>query len=176
MDIPILSNFIEGLKLFFSSKRLRWLTLLFFIGAVTITIVERIAYWTDIIDRVAIIIGAIFPTFFMITAFLSLLGLARFVADDESYSKSLTYTIVWTIVSVVVLVLMTVFTPALLNFLFIGVAFLGWIGFQSFFSTRTALGFAESVDIENRSSLVRFLYMIIYFLNYLVIVGAFFFT
>ncbi|TET09728.1 MAG: hypothetical protein E3J86_07355 [Candidatus Thorarchaeota archaeon] len=176
MDIPIFSNFIEGLKLFFSSKRLRWLTLLFFIGAVTITIVERIAYWTFIIDRVAIIIGAIFPTFFMITAFLSLLGLARFVADDESYSKSLTYTIVWTIVSVVVLVLMTVFTPALLNFLFIGVAFLGWIGFQSFFSTRTALGFAESVDIENRSALVRYLYMIIYFFNYVVIVGALIFT
>ncbi len=176
MEIPILTNFIDGLKLFFSSKRLKWLSLIFLIGAVSIYIFERILFWTDLIDGLAIILGATFPTFFMLTAFMSILGLARFVADDESYVRSFIFTIIWLVISVIVLALMTVFAMAVLSFLFIGVAFLGWIGFQSFFSTRTALGFAESVDIEDRSVLTRFLYMAIYFLNYIIIIGAFIFT
>ena len=176
MDIPILTNFIEGLRLFFSSKRLKWLTLMFFIAAVTITLLERIVFLSNFIGTPVVVVGAIFPTFFMLAAFVSLLGLVRFVADEESYMKSLIYTVVWSVVSIIVLVLMVTFAFSLLAFLFIGVAFLGWIGFQSFFSTRTALGFAESVDIENRSAIVRFLYIAIYFFNYVVVVGSFFFT
>jgi hypothetical protein len=176
MDIPMLTNFKDGLKLFFSSKRLRWLTLIFFLGAVSIYIFERILYWTEILDGLAIVVGGIFPTFFMLTAFFSLLGLARFVADDDSYAKSFLFTIIWLVISIVVLLLMSAYAFGILSFLFVGVAFLGWIGFQSFFSTRTALGFAESVDIEDRSALVRFLYMAIYFLNYIIIIGAFVFT
>ncbi|MFW9767663.1 MAG: hypothetical protein ACFFEM_02495 [Candidatus Thorarchaeota archaeon] len=176
MDIPVLTNFVDGLKLFFSSRRLRWLTLLFFVAALTITILERIVYLTYLVGTPVVVIGAIFPTFFMLAAFVSLLGLARFVVDDESYMRSLIYTAVWAVISIIVLVLMVTFTPGLLAFLFIGVAFLGWIGFQSFFSTRTALGFAESVVIEDRSAIVRFLYMAIYFFNYIIVVGSFIFT
>ncbi|MFX1482596.1 MAG: hypothetical protein ACFFCP_05330 [Promethearchaeota archaeon] len=176
MDVPIITKFIEGLKLFFSSKRLKWLTLVFLIAAVTITLLERLAYSLFIIGTPVVVIGAIFPTFFMLAALLSLFGLARFVADEESYSKSFIYTAVWSVISVIVLVLMVTFAFGVLAFLFIGVAFLGWIGFQAFFATRTALGFAESVAIEDRSALVRFLYMLIYFFNYAVIIGAFIFT
>jgi hypothetical protein len=149
---------------------------MFFIAALTITILERIVTLSYFVGTPAVVVGAIFPTFFMLAAFLSLLGLARFVADEESYTKSFIYTAIWSVVSIVVLVAMSVFAFALLAFLFIGVAFLGWIGFQSFFSTRTALGFAESVDIEDRSVLVRFLYMAIYFFNYIFVIGAFAFT
>ncbi|MHA1948401.1 MAG: hypothetical protein ACW987_00925 [Candidatus Thorarchaeota archaeon] len=155
---------------------MKWLTLMFFIAALTITILERIVTLSYFVGTPAVVVGAIFPTFFMLAAFLSLLGLARFVADEESYTKSFIYTAIWSVVSIVVLVAMSVFAFALLAFLFIGVAFLGWIGFQSFFSTRTALGFAESVDIEDRSVLVRFLYMAIYFFNYIFVIGAFAFT
>jgi hypothetical protein len=176
MDIPVLTNFVDGLKLFFSSRRLRWLTLLFFVAAITITLLERIVYLSFLVGTPVVVIGAIFPTFFMLAAFISLLGLARFVVDEESYMKSLIYTAVWAVISIIVLVMMVTFTPGLLAFLFVGVAFLGWIGFQSFFSTRTALGFAESVVIEDRSAITRFLYMAIYFFNYIIIVGSFIFT
>ena len=45
MDIPVLTNFIDGLKLFFASKRLKWLTLIFFIGAFTITIWQNLGFY-----------------------------------------------------------------------------------------------------------------------------------
>lgn len=171
MDIPILTKFIEGLKLFFASKRLKWLTLVFVIGAITITVWENLALMFTPLGGIAIFVGGIFPTFFMITGFLSLLGLARFVADEESYKKSFTYTIIWFVVSFFVLV-MLFFVRPIFNLMFIGVAFLGWIGFQSYFSTRSSLGYAASMDIESQSKIIGLLYGFIYILNYVVIIGA----
>ncbi|MCK5390718.1 MAG: hypothetical protein KAJ36_09515, partial [Candidatus Thorarchaeota archaeon] len=177
MDIPILSNFIEGLKLFFASKRLKWLTLVFVIGALTIIIWENLVLMLPYLPLggIALVVGGVFPTFFLITGFLSLLGLARFVADEESYQKSFIYTIIWFVVSFFVLIMMFFIRP-IFNWMFIGVAFLGWIGFQSYFSTRSSLGYAESVDIESRSKIVGYLYGFIYVLNYAVIIGAFAYT
>ncbi|MCJ7817850.1 MAG: hypothetical protein MUP60_03270, partial [Candidatus Thorarchaeota archaeon] len=98
MDIPILTKFIEGLKLFFASKRLKWLTLVFFVGAITITIWENLVLMFPLVPGLgflALWIGGLFPTFFLVTGFLAFLGLARFVADEESYKKSLLFTFVW---------------------------------------------------------------------------------
>ena len=103
MDIPILTKFIEGLKLFFASKRLKWLTLIFFIGAFTITIWENLALMFSYIPGVsgiALMVGGVFPTYFLVTGFVAFLGLARFVADEESYRKSLLYTFIWIFVSI----------------------------------------------------------------------------
>ena len=130
----MLTKFIEGLKLFFASKRLKWLTLVFVIGAITITVWENLALMFEPLAGVALFVGGVFPTFFMITGFLSLLGLARFVADEESYKRSFFLTIVWFVVSIFVLIMMFFIRP-IFNWLFIGIAFLGWIGFQSYFST-----------------------------------------
>ncbi|TFG26781.1 hypothetical protein EU528_13860 [Candidatus Thorarchaeota archaeon] len=171
MDIPILTNFIEGLKLFFASKRLKWLTLIFLIGAITITIWENLALMFPVLSGVALVVGGVFPTFFLVTGFMAFIGLARFVAHEESYTKSLIYTIIWFVVSFFVLILLFFVRP-IFNWMYIGVAFLGWIGFQSYFSTRSALGYAQSVEIESRSKLVGFLYGFIYILNYVVIWGA----
>ena len=63
MDIPILTKFIEGLKLFFASKRLKWLTLVFVIGAITITVWENLAFMVPALGPIAIFVGGIFPTF-----------------------------------------------------------------------------------------------------------------
>ncbi|MGY5857982.1 MAG: hypothetical protein RTU63_01335 [Candidatus Thorarchaeota archaeon] len=175
MDIPVLSNFIEGLKLFFASKRLRWLTLIFLIGAITITIWENLALLVEPLAGVALVVGGVFPTFFMITGFLALFGLARFVADEESYRKSFIFTIIWFAVSLFALVMMFFIRP-IFNWMFIGVAFLGWIGFQSYFSTRSSLGYAESVAIDSQSKIMGFLYGFLYILNYVVIIGAAIFT
>ncbi len=171
MDIPILTNFIEGLKLFFASKRMKWLTLVFFIGAFTITIWQNLALMFEPLRPIALWIGGVFPTYFLVTGFVALLGLARFVADDESYRKSLLYTFIWIFVSIFVLILLFFIRP-IFNWMYIGVAFLGWIGFQSYFSTRSSLGYAESVTLDSRSKLVGFLFGFIYILNYVVIWGA----
>ncbi len=171
MDIPILTSFIEGLKLFFASKRLKWLTLIFFIGAFTIIIWENLAIIFPGLGLVALVVGGVFPTFFLITGFTAFIGLARFVADEESYRKSLIYTIFWFVASFFVLILLFVVRP-IFNWMFIGVAFLGWIGFQSYFSTRSALGYAESVAIDSQSKLMGYLYGFIYILNYVVVFGA----
>ncbi|MHA1666514.1 MAG: hypothetical protein ACTSW7_03995 [Candidatus Thorarchaeota archaeon] len=175
MDIPILTKFIEGLKLFFASKRLQWLTFVFVIGAITIIVWNNLALMIPALGPIAIFVGGIFPTFFMITCFISLLGLARFVADEESYKRSFFLTIIWFVVSFFVLVMMFFIRP-IFNWMFIGVAFLGWIGFQSYFSTRSSLGYAASMDIESRSKIVGLLYGFIYILNYVVIIGATLYT
>jgi len=175
VDIPVLTNLIDGLKLFFESKRMRWLTLIFLIGAVTITIWQNLAAIFPALGGIALVVGGIFPTFFLVTGFLALLGLARFVADEESYRKSAIFTFIWFIVSIFVLIILFVVRP-IFNWMFIGVAFLGWIGFQSFFSTRSSLSYAETVALDSQSKLMGFLYGFLYLLNYVVVVGAVIFT
>lgn len=171
MEIPMLTNFIEGLKLFFASKRLRWFTIVFFIGAVIITIWESLgAVFAPLAPLV--FSGGVFPIYFMLTSFMSLLGLSRFVASDESYMKSLIYTIIWGVISAFVLIGMVFFTFGLFVIVFVGFTFLGWIVFQSYFATRTSLGFAESVDTGKRSLIVGILYGAIYIFNYAVIIGT----
>ena len=172
MEIPFLTNFIEGLKLFFSSKRLKWFTLVFIIGAFLITIYERITVAFPALQLLTLFAGGIFPTFFMVAAFLSLLGLTRLVADEESYRRSLVLTLTWMAISIVILILMLL-VRTFFNVLFIGIGFLGWIGFQSYFAARNSLGYAEGVKIEKRSKLIGALYGIIYIANYVVIGGAF---
>lgn len=171
LEIPMLTNFIEGLKLFFASKRMRWFSLIFFIGAFIITIWENLGILVPILAPLAFS-GGVFPIYFMLAAFMSLLGLQRFVASDESYMKSFIYTLIWGVISVFVLIGMVWFTFGLFMIVFVGVAFLGWIIFQSYFATRTSLGFAESFDVGKRSLLIGFLYGAIYIFNYIVIVGA----
>jgi hypothetical protein len=173
MDIPVLTNFIDGLKIFFSSRRLKWLTLIFVLGALIITIWERLVFQFSILSGLAALTGGIFPVYFMLAAFISLIGLSKFLADDESYFNSFIMTAIWFVVSGIVLLAFLIFIRPIFNLIFIGVAFLGWIGFQSYFATRTSLTYAKAVVIEDRSWLVRGLYAFVYFLNYAIIVGAF---
>ena len=172
MDIPIISNFIEGLKLFFASRRLRWFTLVFFVGA-TITIIwENVGLILPILAPL-VFAGGIFPIYFMLAAFMSLFGLTRFVVDEESYMKSFIMTAIWGTISAFVLIGMIVLTFGLFVIVFIGIAFFGWISFQSYFATRTSLGFATSVDLGKRSILVGLVFGAIYVFNYIVVIGSF---
>ncbi len=175
MEIPFLTNFIEGLKLFFESKKLRWFALVFFIGAFFINVWERLgALLSDVFPGIALLVfsGGVFPIYFMLVAFISALGLDRFVVSEESYKKSFIYTLIWGVISAFVLIGMVFFIFPFFIFLFVGITFLGWIGFQSYFATRTSLGFAKSVDTGKRSLLMGFLYGAIYIFNYAVVIGA----
>ena len=138
MEIPILTKFIEGLKIFWASKRLRWLTLIFIIGAVVTTILGQLGQWillqnpgnvplASLLTFIVAIGGGVWPVFFLITAFLSLVGLQRYIASEESYKRSFVVFIPWLAVSVVMLFFMVVFTLSLLIVLFFFIAFLGWM-------------------------------------------------
>ncbi len=173
MEIPVLTNFIEGLKLFFASKRLKWITLIFFIGALSIYLLERIiATYFPGASAILTLLGAIFPFFFMITTIVALLGFQRFIASDESYGRSLILTIIWIIVSIVLFIPSVILLFGFLLIL-VFVGFFLWIGFQAYFSTRTSLGIAKSVDIEHRSKMMTVLLWTTNVFNYILLVGSF---
>ena len=94
MEIPILTKFVNGLKLFFASKRLRWLTLIFFIGAALIYTMERLIVFFPGLQSLAIGISALFPYFWMLVTLVSLFGLQRFIGSDESYRRSAFLTVI----------------------------------------------------------------------------------
>jgi hypothetical protein len=169
----MLSDFIEGLKLFFSSRRLRWLTVIFFIGAFVITIWEQLIAMWPLLTVLGLLSSGIFPGFFMVTAIVSFLGLGRFVADEESYFKSFIMTVIWMAIAGILMLTLVIFVQILYQIIFIVIAFLGWVVFQSYFATRSSLSYAESVTIEDRSALVRALFVFIHLLNYFVIVASF---
>jgi hypothetical protein len=173
MEIPILTRFNEGLRLFFSSRRLRWLTLIFVIGAVAATIMERTGpFWGSVgLGIVPLVLGGVFPTFFLIAAFLSLLGLQRFVADEESYLKSFTFFIPLVVVSFALLVVLLIAFSVFI-FIFVILGFLGWIVFQAYLASRSSLRYAELVEVVSRKGYVKFLFYFSNILCYAVIVVA----
>jgi hypothetical protein len=172
MDIPVLTRFNKGLRLFFQSKRLRWLFFIFILSAVFVLAFRELGNFFPIFAGGFIaIIGGIFPTFFMVTAFLSLLGLQRFVASEESYSRSFTFFIIWIVISTFVYLML--WLTGMVFWILVGIAFLGWIGFQAYLSSRSALGYAESVQIKSRSRVVAFLLGTLHILSYVIVIGAF---
>ena len=171
MEIPVLTRFIKGLKLFFESKRLRWLFVVFIFSAIFILVFREIGkVFQPLATGLIAVIGGVFPTFFLVAAFMCLFGLQRFVASDESYSKSFIYTIIWIVVSIVVYIILWV--TGLVFFLMIGVAFLGWIGFQAYLSSRSALGYAEKVDIQSRSKAIGLVFGSLYIVSYIIMIGG----
>ncbi|MFW9958635.1 MAG: hypothetical protein ACFFCT_11250 [Candidatus Odinarchaeota archaeon] len=172
MDIPVLTRFVKGLKLFFESKRMIWFFFIFIISTAFTLLFRELGNFLPILAVGFIaVIGGIFPAFFMITAILSLLGLQRFVASEESYGKSFVYFIIWLVVSAFVYLML--WLTGLVFWILVGIAFLGWIGFQAFLSSRTALRYAESVQIKTRSRVVTFLLGTLHILSYVIVIGAF---
>ncbi len=171
MEIPVLTRFIEGLKLFFASKRLKWLTLIFFIDATLAYILERVVATFPAGANAALALAALFPFFWMIVTILSLLGLQHFVASEESYARSGMLTVIMFIVSLILYIITLVFAGILLLVItFAG--FFVWIGFQGYFSTQTSLGFATSIDHEHRSKAMTVFFGIANIFNYVIIIGA----
>jgi len=153
---------------------LRWFFLIFILSTLfTLAFRELGNFFPQFSGIVILFIGGIFPTFFMLTAFLSLLGLQRFVASEESYAKSFAYFIVWIIASIVVYTVLWITGTVFV--IMVGIAFLGWIGFQAYLSSRTALGYAESVQIKSRSRVVAFLLGTLHILSYAIVIGSFVF-
>ncbi len=84
MEIPMITKFVNGLKIFWESRRLRWLTIVFVMGLLITTALQQLALLVPSAWAYATLVSAAFPMFFLLTALLSLLGLQRFVASEES--------------------------------------------------------------------------------------------
>ncbi|MFW9888913.1 MAG: hypothetical protein ACFFER_12065 [Candidatus Thorarchaeota archaeon] len=175
MEIPILTRFIKGVKLFLESKRLRWFAFIFLISAILVFIVRGLGQiFPFFATGLIAVIGGIFPTFFLIASFLAIFGLQRFLADEETYSRSIILFIPWLGVSAVVYAVLFIFTPFLYSLFFFWISFFGWIVLQAYLSSRTALGYAAMVDIEHRSRAVTLFFGSLYIVSYVVMIGAFF--
>ncbi len=172
MEIPMLTKFVNGLKMFWESRRLRWLTIAFVLGLVMTTLWQQVALNVPSVGVLAILASAAFPMFFLLTAILSFLGLQRFVASEESYRSSVVLFFIWLFISII---LQAYF---IFNFfdgfmvVYFGIAFLGWISFQAYFSTRTSLGYAEKADVRENSRLMKVLVTMSHIFCYVVIFGA----
>jgi hypothetical protein len=183
MDIPILTKFVNGLKLFWASKRLRWLTLVFILGAIVISILGSIGITLRLfnptllatLQPILVLFSGIWPMIFLITTFLSLFGLQRFVASDEDYKKSIAVFIPWMIVSGVILLLFIFYALSIL-LLLMWFAFLGWIFFQSYFSVRTSLSYADTASGVELTRVKKALITASHIFCYISIGGAFVFT
>lgn len=179
MELPIISSFIEGIKLFFENKRLKWLTVIFFIGLLITGIVGAIGLYIsesggNVLGVLVILVitGGIWPVFFLLASFMTLIRLQRFVASDESYAKSVSLFIPWIVLSFFMLFFFaTMFLP-IFEMLIFGVAFIGWIMFQAYFSTRTALKYGGSVDTTSIPKGRTILSFISNIFCYFVIIGA----
>ncbi len=172
MEIPMLTKFVNGLKMFWESRRLRWLTIVFVLGLVLTTVLQQMALLVPSAWAYATLISAAFPMFFLLTAILSLLGLQRFVASEESYSSSAVMFIIWIFVSIILQVYFVFNLFAVFMIVYFGIAFLGWISFQAYFSTRTSLGYAEKADVRENSRLMKVLVTMSHIFCYVVIFGA----
>ena len=152
MEIPMLTKFVNGLKMFWESRRLRWLTIVFMLGLVVTTALQQLALLVPSAWAYAALVSAAFPMFFLLTALLSLLGLQRFVASEESYRSSAVMFIIWIFVSIILQVYFVFNLFAVFMIVYFGIAFLGWISFQAYFSTRTSLGYAEKICLNNEKN------------------------
>ncbi|MFO7837580.1 MAG: hypothetical protein R6V83_13135 [Candidatus Thorarchaeota archaeon] len=179
-EIPLITSFVDGLKLFLESVRLRWFTIVFFIGIIVMTLWERIGVYLGGLGLVISLAWGIFPTYFLFALIVSVAGLQRFIVSDESYKDSVIRFVPWIIASGALLFVMLFLFPSVLfmpfSLLYIGVGFIGWIGFQSYFSSRTSLKYARRVTIEERSKLGSVLLGAANIFNYVVIIGGFIFT
>ncbi|MFX1260941.1 MAG: hypothetical protein ACFFAZ_02540 [Promethearchaeota archaeon] len=174
MEIPILTRFIKGIELFLESKRLRWFAFVFLISAILVYLVRGLGQIYPIFATGLIaVIGGIFPTFFLIASFLAILGLQRFLADEETYSRSLALFVPWLGVSAVVYAALFILAPFLYSLFFFWISFFGWIVLQAYLSSRTALGYAEMVDIKHRSKAVTIFFGSLYLVSYFIMIGAF---
>jgi len=168
----MLTKFVNGLKMFWESKRLKWLTIVFILGLVMTTFWQQVALIVPSAWPWATLVSAAFPMFFLLTAILSLLGLQRFVASEESYRSSIVLFFIWIFVSAILQVYFVFNLFDVFMLVYFGIAFLGWISFQAYFSTRTSLSYAEKADVRENSRLVKVLVTMSHIFCYVVIVGA----
>ncbi|NOR39064.1 MAG: hypothetical protein GQ580_05715 [Candidatus Thorarchaeota archaeon] len=172
MEIPMLTKFVNGLKMFWASRRLRWLMIVFMLGLVITTALQQLTLIVPSAWAYAMLVSAAFPMFFLLTALLSLLGLQRFVASEESYRSSAVLFFMWLFVSAILQVYFIFNLFDVFMFVYFGIAFLGWISFQAYFSTRTSLSYAEKADVRENSRLVKVLVTMSHIFCYVVIFGA----
>ncbi|TFG06767.1 hypothetical protein EU538_09720, partial [Candidatus Thorarchaeota archaeon] len=183
MEIPMLTKFVEGLKIFWQNKRLRWLLAVFLVGIVWMTVTGTLGLAitstipaSGLIAFIFAITGGVIPMFFLFATIVTIVRQERFLASEESYTRSFLMLIPWLIFSGISFAMMLFFAMPFLEMLIFGIAFVGWISFQAYFSTRTSLRYAEMVQATDISRLKMGLVFASNIFCYLAIAGSFLYT
>jgi hypothetical protein len=175
----MLAAFKRALNLFWNSKRLRWLSIIFILSLVWMSFIYGLGPQlipSPILVPLTVITGGIWPFFFMLAAVFALFRLERFVASQTSYLRSFSILLPWLVVSGLILVLIwSQFLAAFLIMIF-GVAFLGWIAFQAFFSARASLHYADDINMDKHATLMKVIALLTNLICYVAIAGAFYYT
>jgi hypothetical protein len=175
----MLTAFVRALKLFWNSKRLRWLSAIFILSLIWMTFIY--GYGPQVIPSsilipLTVVTGGIWPFFFMLTAVFALLRLERLVASQRSYLRSFLILLPWLLVSGLLLVyIWSQFVAAFLILIF-GVAFLGWISFQAFFSARTSLHYADDIYMKSHPLLIKIIAVFTNFICNGAIIWSYYYT
>ncbi|MEM2141990.1 MAG: hypothetical protein QXS20_10300 [Candidatus Thorarchaeota archaeon] len=152
MNFPFLTPFLEGIRLMWQDKKLRWLFIVFLLSSLFITVIGSIAarllapLSQGLLLSVYVVTAGTWPVFFMLCTILSIAHLQRLFVSDESYGRSFGLMVPWLVVSAVLNVVLITVSQMTYFVLMFGVAFLGWISFQAFFATSASIHYADTVQ------------------------------
>ncbi len=170
VSIPVLSNIIEGLKVFFKTRRYVAYLIIFFITSFISFFVSYILSIPGVVGsptetvlvNVFAYVGATGTIYFMLGTILLLVGLDKVWITRRGRGRITELKgIAWIAVSFFIAVWLSVFFKSTPLYLFAAVGWVGWIGFQAYLSSRTSLRIATIAEPKKGGIAKGFLAFII---------------
>ncbi len=155
VSIPILSNIIEGLKVFFKTRRYVAYLIIFFITSFISFFISYLLSLPgvagtpteDILVNVFAYAGATGTIYFMIGTILIIIGLDKFWITRRGRGHITELKgLAWIAASFFIAVWLSVFFKSTPLYLFAATGWVGWIGFQAYLSSRTSLRIATIAE------------------------------
>lgn len=154
MTDSVYTHFIEGLRTYFKSIYLKWLIILFSVGTPILVVIGQLnPLFGGLLGSISLALG-LFPTYFLLTFIASAVGFQTLAASDDSYKDCLIRFFPFIFASGVIVQLLIRFAFSTFSLLFICISFIGWFGFQSYFTGRNALSYIASEDIWGGSDVI----------------------
>ncbi len=171
MGIPFLSSFIDGLKLLFKSKRMIWFTTIFFLGIIFSSYIGYMIPIStgvigDILKGAFLYIGSTTTIYFIFATVGTVVGKDKWFYRRRDLKNTVTLTAVWLIASFWISILFAVYLDIIMLFIFVIACWIGWIGFQSYMSSRTALRIATLSEPTKTGVITKFFGFFVMLLSY----------
>ncbi|MFW9844393.1 MAG: hypothetical protein ACFFEV_07445 [Candidatus Thorarchaeota archaeon] len=153
MEIPVLSGIIEGLGVFFKTRRYLAYTIVFvftaFLGLFT-TWLMTLTVGTateELLVNVFAFVGSAGTIYFAFGAIFTGIGVDGLWITRRSRGRTTELKgVAWMAISFAIAVFMRILLSPIVLILFAVVCWLGWIGFQAYLSTRTGLRVATLAE------------------------------
>lgn len=153
MDIPILSGIIEGIRVFFRTRRY----LAYFIVFVTTTFLGLFVSWLmtltagtaieEILVNFFVYVGSAGTIYFALGALFTGIGADNLWLTRRSRGRTTELKgITWIAVSFAIAVFLSILAGAIALLFFAIMCWIGWIAFQAYLSTRTGLRVATLTE------------------------------